>query len=201
MRWLYERGVAMSGETPTILVVEDDEKVRETYKLWLTGDFEVITAADGETALETIDAMAEPPVVVLLDRMMPGLSGKETLAEMRERDYDTRYAMVTAVEPDFDIIEMGFDGYLTKPATEEQLRETIASLREREAYEDALDEYTALLEKRETLRAHKSDAELAENDEYQRLQRRLDELDEQLDADGDDETFVATLRGIDDGGE
>jgi DNA-binding response OmpR family regulator len=191
--------VAVSDESPAVLVVEDDEKVRETYKLWLTGDFEIVTAADGETALEIIEGMESPPAVVLLDRMMPGLSGKETLAEMRDRGYDTRYAMVTAVEPDFDIIEMGFDGYLTKPATEEQLRETIASLREREAYEDALDEYTALLEKRETLRAHKSEAELAENDEYRRLERRLDELDDELDAGDDDETFVATLRDIDGG--
>jgi len=60
---------------------------------------------------ETVD-------VVLLDRMMPGMSGQEVLAAIRERGLDCRVAMVTAVDADFDVIEMGFDEYLGKPRTE-----------------------------------------------------------------------------------
>ncbi|MFB6119111.1 response regulator [Halosegnis sp.] len=190
------------GGSPTVLVVEDDDDLRQTYELWLHGDYEVVTAADGEAALSAVDEMETAPDVALLDRMMPGLSGKETLQRLRERELDTRYAMVTAVEPDIDIIEMGFDAYLTKPATEAAVREVIERLQEREEYADALDEYTALLEKKQTLRAHQSDEELVDSEEYQRLEQRLAELDDQLDETGadDEEGFVATLRGIEEEG-
>ena len=189
-----------ADSTSTVLVVEDDDDLRETYWLWLGGDFEVVTASDGDAALSAIDEMDGDPDIALLDRMMPGLSGRETLKALRERDLDTRYAMVTAVEPDIDIIEMGFDAYLTKPVTETAVREVIDRLQERNNYADALDEYTALLEKKQTLQAHRSDEELAESDEYQQLERRLEQLDEELDETGadDDEGFVATLRGIED---
>ena len=194
--------MADPDSTSTVLVVEDDDDLRETYRLWLGGDFEVVTASDGETALSAVDGMDEDPDIALLDRMMPGLSGRETLKALRKRDLDTRYAMVTAVEPDIDIIEMGFDAYLTKPVTETAVRKIIDRLRERDDYADALDEYTALLEKKQTLQAHRSDDELAESDEYQQLERRLEELDDQLDETGTDdaEGFVATLRGIEEEG-
>ena len=191
-----------ADSTSTVLVVEDDDDLRETYLLWLGGDFEVVTASDGDAALSAVDEMDEDPDIALLDRMMPGLSGRETLEALRERDLDTRYAMVTAVEPDIDIIEMGFDAYLTKPVTETAVRKIIDRLQERDNYADALDEYTALLEKKQTLQAHRSDDELAESDEYQQLERRLEELDDQLDETGADdaEGFVATLRGIEEEG-
>lgn len=182
----------------TVLVVEDEQKVRETYELWLSGEYEVLTAQNGEEALDVVDDSVE---IVLLDRLMPGLSGKETLARMRERDLDCRYAMVTAVEPDFDIIEMGFDAYLNKPVTEEQLRRTLDELRAQDDYEDALDEYTSLLARRETLKAEKTSEELEESEEYRWLVERIEELETRLEhASADvhaDAGFVATLRDID----
>ncbi|WP_255148875.1 response regulator transcription factor [Halorarius halobius] len=192
---------ADGGAKPHVLVVEDEEKIRETYELWLYGDYEVSTATDGEEALSLVDGMDGSPDIALLDRMMPGLSGRETLAELRDRDLDCQYAMVTAVEPDFDIIEMGFDAYVTKPVAEAELRETLADLRSQSTYEDVLDEYTTLLEKKETLEAHKSDEELADSAEFQRLQERLDELDDRLDdaSAEEDAGFVATLREIETG--
>jgi DNA-binding response OmpR family regulator len=199
---MSEMETAGDEELPTVLVVEDEEELRRTYELWLAGDYEVLTAAEGEAALELADEAID---VVLLDRMMPGLSGKETLAELRDRGLEAKYAMVTAVEPDFDIIEMGFDAYLTKPVDEKRLRDTIESLRSQEAYSDALDEYTSLLAKKETLEARKSEDELAESDAYADLERRLANLESQLEENdsgtGDDAGFVAALRSIDEGTE
>jgi len=195
---MSEHDDAPDGDT--ILVVEDEEELRRTYELWLAADYEVRTAAEGEEALEMADESVD---VVLLDRMMPGLSGKETLTELKGRGLEAKFAMVTAVEPDFDIIEMGFDAYLTKPVDEERLRDTIESLRSQEAYSDALDEFTSLLAKKETLKARKSDEELAESDAFAELEARLAELENQLeDTDSgasDDAGFVAALRSIDEG--
>ena len=188
---------AASGP-PTVLVVEDEEKLRETYELWLDGEYEVLTAPEGDAALEMADDDVD---VVLLDRLMPGLSGSEVLAELRERGLDAKYAMVTAVEPDLDIVEMGFDAYLTKPVDRAGLTETIESLRAQTAYSDALDEYTSLVEKRETLLSRGDEAGIRETAEFGRLQSRIEELEGRLDetdAGGDDTGFAAMLRTIDD---
>ncbi|MFC7227334.1 response regulator [Salinirubellus salinus] len=183
---------------PTVLVVEDEAKLRETYQLWLEGEYEVLTAPDGETALEVADEGVD---VVLLDRLMPGRSGSETLAALRERDIGAKYAMVTAVEPDLDIVEMGFDAYLTKPVDREGLTETIEAIRAQTAYSDALDEYTSLVEKRETLLSRGDEAGVREREEFQRLQARIEELDARLDesaaVEADGTGFAATLRTID----
>lgn len=47
--------------------------------------------------MECVDDIEDGPDIALLDRMMSGLSGKETLAELRDRGLDCRYAMVTAM--------------------------------------------------------------------------------------------------------
>ena len=73
---------------------------------------DVRTAYGGEEALEKAD---EDVDLVFLDRQMPDMSGDDVLERVRERGLDCRVVMVTAVDPDFDIVEMPFDDYLTKP--------------------------------------------------------------------------------------
>jgi DNA-binding response OmpR family regulator len=189
-------------DAPVVLIVEDEPDVAETYNLWLRDEYEVRTAQNGDEALEQLD---EDVDVVLLDRMMPGLSGDEVLERIRESGYECRVAMVTAVEPDFDILEMGFDSYLTKPIRSEQLHETVSNLLERSTYDGLLQEYYSLVEKQATLEATKSSAELSESGEYDDLTERIDELQDDLSQTlggiEDDEDFIATLRGLGNGDE
>jgi len=187
-------------DPPVILIVEDEPDVAETYKLWLQGDYEVRMGENGDEGLELLDESVD---VVLLDRMMPGLSGDEVLSEIRERDLGCRVAMVTAVEPDFDILEMGFDAYLSKPIRSEQLYDTVTNLLERSEYDSLLQEYYALVEKQATLEATKSSAELAESDRYasltEEIAERRESLDDALGGIEDDDDFIATLRGLSNG--
>ena len=187
-------------DPPVILIVEDEPDVAETYKLWLQGDYEVRMGKNGDEGLELLDESVD---VVLLDRMMPGLSGDEVLSEIRERDLGCRVAMVTAVEPDFDILEMGFDAYLSKPIRSEQLHDTVTNLLERSEYDSLLQEYYALVEKQATLEATKSSAELAESDRYasltEEIAERRESLDDALGGIEDDDDFIATLRGLSNG--
>ncbi|PSP68683.1 DNA-binding protein [Halobacteriales archaeon QH_8_67_27] len=190
----------MTGsEMPVVLIVEDEPDVAETYNLWLADEYEVRMAQSGDEGLAELDETVD---VVLLDRMMPGLSGDEVLERIRERGLDCRVAMVTAVEPDFDILEMGFDAYLCKPIRSEQLHETVENLLKRSQYHDLLQEYYSLVEKQATLEATKSTAELADNEAYVDLRNRVDDLETDLgDTLGgidDDEDFIATLRGLSD---
>ncbi|MFC7195513.1 HalX domain-containing protein [Halosimplex aquaticum] len=184
------------SDTPVVLIVEDEPDVAETYNLWLADEYEVRMAQSGDEGLAKLDDDVD---VVLLDRMMPGLSGDEVLKRIRDRGLECRVAMVTAVEPDFDILEMGFDAYLCKPIRSEQLHDTVENLLERSEYDDLLQEYYSLVETQATLEATKSSTELADHEEYDRLQERIDEIRDDLgDALGGiegDEDFIATLRG------
>ncbi|MFT4883835.1 MAG: two-component system response regulator AdeR [Natronomonas sp.] len=182
-------------DDPVVLVVEDEPDVAETYQLWLTADYEVRLAESGGKALEKIDDDVD---VVLLDRMMPGISGDEVLAEIRDRGYDCPVAIVSAVDPDFDIIEMGFDDYITKPPTAAGIRETIDDLLERSERADKVREYRSLLTKRAMLEEQKSEAKRKESDAYADLQERIDTLESELETDEDrlldDAEFIGALR-------
>ena len=184
-------------DPPVVLIVEDEPDVAETYKLWLQGDYEVRMAQNGDAGLDMLDESVD---IVLLDRMMPGLSGDEVLSRIGDRELGCRVAMVTAVEPDFDILEMGFDAYLSKPIRSKQLHETVSNLLERSEYDSMLQEYYALVEKQATLEATKSSAELAESDEYDELTAEIaemrDGLSETLGGIEDDSDFIATLREL-----
>jgi DNA-binding response OmpR family regulator len=188
----------MTGtDEPVVLIVEDEQDIAQTYRLWLDEEYDLRMAADGDEGIELLDESVD---VVLLDRKMPGLSGDEVLERIREQGLDCRVAMVTAVEPDFDILEMGFDAYLTKPVEADQLRETVRNLLERSEYDSLLQEYYSLVEKQATLEATKSRSELETSEEYQRLTDRIgtlrDKLSDTLGGIEDDEDFIATIRGI-----
>ncbi|MFC6731747.1 MULTISPECIES: HalX domain-containing protein [unclassified Haladaptatus] len=189
-----------SPEKPVVLIVEDNLDVAETYEMWLLDRYDVRHAGDGQAAL---DVLTDEVDVVLLDRMMPRLSGDEVLAEIRSRNIDCRVAMVTAVDPDFDIIEMGFDDYVRKPPTEQQLVETIEDLLARDAYTGQVREYHSLLAKRAALTAEKPAGELAGSEAFAELEAAIEaleaELDAQKDAFLDDMSFVAAIRGFDAG--
>lgn len=165
-------------EPPLILVAEDEPDLADLYATWLKMDYRVWTAYGGEEAVEQLDEEID---VVFLDRRMPGLSGDEVLTEIRERGIDCRVSMVTAVEPDFDIIEMGFDTYLVKPVKKDTLTETIEDLLTRDSYESGVQELFSLSSKKGLLESEKSQSALAENEEYQELSEEVEELSNELD--------------------
>ncbi|MFW6435023.1 MAG: response regulator [Halovenus sp.] len=187
-------------DKPVVLVAEDEDDVAEGYELWLGSRYEVRRAADGQEALEMVDDTVD---VVLLDRMMPEWSGKEVLREIRERGIDCRIAMVTAVEPDFDVIEMGFDAYVTKPPEREDLIETIEQLLDRASADEHFQKYHSLMARKGAVETQKTDEELAESEEYQELLDRIeaarDAVDEQLGDMGSELDFVSAVRDIEDG--
>ena len=183
-------------DPPTVLAVDDDDDVRLTYEIWLDDDWEVKTADSGSKALEKLDDEVD---VVILDRMMPGLSGDEVLERIRERDIDCRVVMVTAVNPDFDIVEMPFDAYFAKPIDRDELNDTVETLVDRSRHDDQLQEYYSLVEKRGTLEAEKPRQVLENDARYQALTCRIQELETKLQDDIielDQEEFVALIDDV-----
>ncbi|MDZ7745598.1 MAG: response regulator [Halobacteriales archaeon] len=184
----------MGVDKATVLLVEDEEALLDIYTRWLTSQFNVKAASSGTEALELLDETID---VVLLDRLMPEMPGDEVLSEIRDRFNDCRVAMVTAVEPDFDIIEMGFDEYLTKPIERDVLVETVTELAARESIAEMSRTLYGLTRKRSLLKASKPESELAASDEYDTLTERIRTLRADLDdslAELDDAGMVSIIR-------
>ncbi len=169
---------AMTDEHTTILVVDDEQDIADLYTTWLEMDHDVRTAYGGEEALEKVDTDVD---IVFLDRQMPDYSGDEVLEQIREQELDCRVVMVTAVDPDFDIVSMEFDDYLTKPVMREDLNDAVDSMLERDEYNETLQEYFALTSKKATLEAEKTPSELQESTEYQEMVARVEELESEAD--------------------
>lgn len=163
----------------TVLVVDDDPQILDLYQAYLAEEFDVRTAMYGDEAIGHLDDSVD---VILLDRRMPDLSGDEILQAIRDQGYDCRVAMVTAVEPDFDLVDLGFDDYLVKPVTKDELNEVVELLLSRSGYDNHIREWLSLLSKRATLRRQKSDQELEESAEYARLEQEIDDLQYEADA-------------------
>jgi len=186
----------MGGDDATVLLVEDEEALLTIYSRWLSPQFDVKTASRGSEALERLDETVD---VVLLDRLMPEMTGDEVLSGIQSRAADCRVAMVTAVEPDFDIIQMGFDEYLTKPIERETLLDTVTELVERGNVAELSRQLYALTRKQSLLQSSKSESELANSEEYGSLTRQIQQvrsdLDDSLD-EVDDADLVAMVREL-----
>jgi len=184
------------SERATVLIVDDEPDVTDAYAAQLREQYEVTTAYSGQAAL---DALGPAIDVVLLDRRMPDISGDDILERIRESDLQARVAMVTAVDPDFDIIDMPFDDYVVKPVSRADLYETIERLQSCAAYQSRLREYYALTSKVAALKATKTDAELQASEEFQELEDKIEEHGAELDemVDRFDETdYEAIFRDV-----
>ncbi|MFB6227824.1 MAG: HalX domain-containing protein [Halobacteriales archaeon] len=179
----------------TILVVDDESEVADAYALRLRMEYdEVKTAYGGEEAIEVV---GDDTDIILLDRRMPAVSGDDVLDAVRDRGLDCRVIMVTAVTPDFDLIDMPFDDYLCKPVDKEDLFDAVDQQLQAEDYDDRMSEYFNVTSTIAVLEAEKTDAQLANNKEYQRLRRRRDELNAEMDRALDDfDDFSAAFKSI-----
>jgi two-component system response regulator AdeR len=184
------------GAGASILVVEDEDALAETYARWLDADHTVQTAYTGEEALEVVDDDVD---IVLLDRRLPGMSGGEVLETIRERGLDCRVAMLTAVDPDFDIFEMPFDDYAVKPVLREELNELVERLLLLATYDSQARQSFALASKVSVLEEEKTRAELESSEEYAAARERLAQLDDDIQntlAEFDTEEFADAYRNL-----
>jgi DNA-binding response OmpR family regulator len=163
----------------TVLVVEDEPGLADTYAEGLSEEYDVRTAYSGSEALDYLD---DDVAVCLLDRRLPDSSADELLETIDDRCPGCPVALVTGVTPDFDILEMEFDAYVVKPVTNEELRDTVDRVLARSDYEQLLREYFTLISKYAALRTHKTDAELEASPEFSDLETEIEEVRREIEA-------------------
>jgi len=111
-----------------ILVVDDEESIRELYRADLAEEgYEVDLAADGLQALRRLEVFR--PDLVTLDVKMPGIDGIETLRRIRERNPTIPVVLVTAFgEFKQDFNTWASDAYIVKSHDTTELKETVRRL-------------------------------------------------------------------------
>jgi DNA-binding response OmpR family regulator len=120
-----------------ILLVEDDEAIRETTRVVLEDEgYAVVEATSGEEALAAYGR--QPPDCVLLDLVLPGMGGFDTCRALRQRSV-VPIIMVTARSDSFDVVaglEAGADDYVTKPFEPKELAARVRALLRRVRMEE-----------------------------------------------------------------
>lgn len=134
-----------------VLIVEDEEALSEPLAFLLEREgFAVSTAADGPAALDTFMAAetSHTPVdIVLLDLMLPGMSGTEVCRNLRNIS-SVPVIMVTARDSEIDKVvglELGADDYVTKPYSARELIARIRAVLRRGGDADAAESHVAVL--------------------------------------------------------
>jgi two-component system, OmpR family, alkaline phosphatase synthesis response regulator PhoP len=155
----------------TILVVEDDPSIQRGLELNLQVEgYSVLTAGDGETGLKL--ALENRPDVVLLDVMLPKLSGFDICRLLRKQGLTMPIIMLTAKIQEIDKImglELGADDYVTKPfSVAEVVARVNAALRRSKRFDSAEADYTfgpySLDVKGQVLRKNNEQIELSQKE-------------------------------------
>jgi DNA-binding NtrC family response regulator len=157
------------GIRASIVVVDDDAGLRESFRLILEDEYEVIDAPDGRTALDIVRSRQVD--LVLLDIRLPEMDGIEVLERIKALDESVEVILVTAVKTVRTAVaamKLGAFDYLTKPFEEAELLSLVARALEKRSLER---EVTFL--RSELARQHDFDDLVGQHAEMQRLYRLI----------------------------
>ena len=111
-----------------ILIVDDEEGVRESIKLVLGDHYDLFVAENGEAALELLKTSHKEVGVVVMDIKMPRKSGLDTLQEIHAKYPQIKIIMVTgykSVETAQEAVRLGASGYIVKPFKSAEILATV----------------------------------------------------------------------------
>ena len=136
--------------TPRILIADDNAQNVELLEAYLAaGDWDVRTAADGEETLRLVREWQ--PDVILLDIMMPKISGFEVCKRLRAdpATHDVAVLMITALDQASDVeraVDAGTDDFLRKPINKSELLLRVRCVLRSRQYKQDLDRALAYIE-------------------------------------------------------
>ena len=162
-----EPGDGSRALRPVILVVDDEPGLRESFRLILDDDYEVVDVPDGPAALDVLRSAQVD--LVLLDIRLPGMDGIEVLERIKALDESVEVILVTAVKTVRTAVaamKLGAFDYLTKPFEEDELLSLVRRALERRSLEREVVYLRSELERR-----HDFDEIVGQHPEVQKLFR------------------------------
>ena len=118
-----------AGTAKTILICEDDDNLRQLIRVVIGAGYRIVEAGDGDEALTL--ASEHRPDLIVLDLMMPGMSGFDVLRHLRDDvSVDGTHIVVMSAWPNAQeaALEAGADKYIQKPFEPDHLTEIVESL-------------------------------------------------------------------------
>src|SRR3984885_3694332 len=123
MEKAIELDTAPGERLGTILVIEDDPRMQKVLRRFFVGEhYAVVVASDGQTGLELF--RRERPLAVVLDLILPGISGRELCQTFKGLSSGTPIIVLSAISEVVDkvlLLELGADDYVTKPFSPREL--------------------------------------------------------------------------------
>lgn len=123
MQTIEAESVAMSGDQGTILIVEDDIRMQKVLdRLFHEQGYRIEVASDGQAGVASFRSCS--PVAVVLDLILPKLSGREVCKYLKSLSPDTPVLILSAVSEVVDkvvLLELGAEDYITKPFSPREL--------------------------------------------------------------------------------
>ena len=168
-----EQTSSSSNGKGLVLVVDDEPQLAGMHAMMLEQEYEVMTAVSADEALEILTSDTD---VVLIDRRMPGMSGDELARRIRAMGNETRIAMITAVNPDIDVLDVPFDAYIIKPVRKRDLLDIVDHLYHRQRYSAQVQELLTISTRLAAIETSLPEQELQSIEEYSYLRDRRDEL-------------------------
>lgn len=167
----------MNVDDATVLIVEDEESLASLHNHHLQDQYETKIAYNAGEALVKLSPDID---LVFLDRRMPGMSGDTLLEHIDDWEASCQVIMVTAVDPDIELIDMPIAGYLTKPVSKEEMLDAANQALLLRKYEDLVVEYYEAKRKHALLVTEFSSSEAVESDEFSELEDRVETLEYEL---------------------
>lgn len=160
----------------SILIADDEPSLLDLYTTFLQDDFDLITTADGEEALEKVNDEID---MIILDRQMPKMGGDETAKELRKQGYTAPILIITGEQPDTDIINLPCDDYITKPVGKSELIAKVIVHKKREKVDTVTREFFELASKKVALEKE-GDSSTTTKQEYQDLLLEMKQKKDQI---------------------
>ena len=185
-------------EGPSVLIIDTEETVVERCEQVLQDTYSVFRLdTDGNTDVSVDMGDID---VVLLGRAIRVISNEDIFEAIRARRANCRVILMTESDSEVDELETVFDGQVTKPLDETELRETIGRLLDRASLDDILRQYYLLAMREATIRPEPSEVTDAFSDERSELDERMEACrrlaDEKMGDLVSDSEFVGAIREI-----
>jgi DNA-binding NtrC family response regulator len=123
----------MDEKRPTILIIDDDQSIRDTLEAILQRDYNVLKAADGQTGLRL--ASEHEVQIALLDVLLPDINGLEVLKQIKDRFQDIEVIMLSAVKevgPAVQAMKLGAYHYIPKSLDYDEVLTLVSKVVERQ---------------------------------------------------------------------